>query len=139
MDIKIEVDDFSICEYEGEDDYEGYDLCFIDRERSLERLVRRALETPFSYIGRQVIDSNGSYNHDYTFGNPIYSRLSEAITLNLLSSIKGDSEVALNHIKQPDLSILSVEVLNSDFYTVNVRVDYVINGTNQTTQATINL
>lgn len=138
MDIKIEVDDFSICKYEGEDD-EGYDLCFIDRDRSLERLVRRALETPFSYIGRQVIDSNGSYSHDYTFGNPIYSRLSEAITLNLLSSIRQDSEVALTHIKQPDLSILNIEVINSNFYTVDVRVDYIINGTNQTTQATINL
>jgi len=135
MDIQIDVDDFSICQHQGE---EEYDLCFIDKERSLERLVRRALETPFSYIGRHVIDGTGSYNHNYDFGNPIYSKLSEAVTLNLISSINKDSEIAVGKIGN-EISILSIDTAYYNFNEVNVRVEYSINGTVQTTNSNISL
>jgi hypothetical protein len=128
IDIKLVNQDFSIREFDGADDsITYYDIEVEDEVTAIRHLVRRAVETPLGYIGRYVIDTNGISNLDGGFGDAIYSRLSEGLTVNLVSQIKQDIESAISFVSS-EINLESVRVNVVSFDTIDVKVEYSLLG-----------
>ena len=139
IDIRLVNQDFSIKEFDGDSDGLYYDIEIEDEVTAIRHLVRRAVETPLGYIGRYIIDTNGISNLDGLFGNAIYSRLSEGLTVNLVSRIRQDIEEAISFVSSEiRLDLIRVNVVSFD--TVEVKVEYAIPGQpNQTIVTTLSI
>ena len=138
IDLKLVQGDLSITEFDSDDESNQttYDLSLLDEEDSISRLVRRALETPFAYIGQYIIDARGISNLDGDFGNAIYRELSENININFISRARNHVSSALSFISS-EIELLDLRIEIPDMYTVQITATYSIRGQVLTTSTAI--
>ncbi len=127
MDLQLNNEDLDIIKSdEAEDGSSFYDL-LIDPDPS-NSLIRRCVETPYAYIGRYLLEEEGLGTIDLDFGNPIYSRLSEPLTVSWISEASRDIDQALTHVDNKT-AVEDVTLTISLPDKVNIDIQYSIDGT----------
>ena len=97
-----------------------YDL-YVSDDQELYKLILRAVETPFEYIGRYVMHKEGLVGIDYEFGDAVYEELSEGLTVTLVSRIKNHIRDAINKVTS-DIDIDEIILSIPNFDTVEVSI-----------------
>lgn len=93
--------------------------------------VKRALETPQTYIKEWSLEGE-LMEIDGEFGNPIYSKAHEPLSLEWLKEVQADIRTALSFLDQQ--IIVNYVGVNSELDKVEIEVDYQLNQQNlQTT------
>lgn len=98
-----------------------YDVITI--EKYIDKLVRRAVETPLRYISMWSFTEQGLDIVDENYGDGIYFKLSEPGSAILISGMKQDVQNALKFVEKYT-DILSVETNLIDFKTIYIEVTY---------------
>lgn len=117
MDISLDSNgDFALTSFN--DNYE-----LVEEKDELYVLLRRAVQTPLSFLGRTIIDDKGINIVDDNFGNSIYGELSEGITINFITRVKQHIVNAIDSLKLDvgvtDVHISLIDELNS---SVNISI-----------------
>lgn len=115
-DIVLDNEDFKMVN----SNLNEYDISVLDREDTYS-LILRAVETPFEYIGRYILDADGVNPLDYSFGNAVYDELAEGLTVTLLARIKSHIHRAISQVTT-DISIQEVKVALVDINTVDIQI-----------------
>ncbi len=111
------------------------DISLSSPKELIRKLIIRALRTPKFYIGRYSSDANLPYTIDSTFGDLLYSRLSEPLNVETISNINKDVREAIGFVL-PNLQLVTVDVgINTNEVLVNV--SYSDNGEENNIQITI--
>lgn len=138
MDLLLDYGDISIdkIEYDNQNiDY--YDLSIETTNQFITKLVRRTLETPLGHIKKVIIQNNIQWL-DKNYGNPLYSKLSEPLTLSFIIEAQADINRCLNSIKDvPGLTFNSVNIVNYTLDSLDIEVNYTYN--QQTTNSLLSL
>jgi hypothetical protein len=138
MDLLLDYGDISIdkIEYDNQDiDY--YDLSIETTDQFITKLLRRTLETPLGYIKKAIVETNIKWL-DKDYGNPLYSKLSEPLTLSFIVEAQTDINRCLNSIKGvPGLVFNSVNIVNYNLDSLDIEVNYIYN--QQTTNSLLSL
>lgn len=112
-----------------------YDILPSTFEEELHTILKRTFVTPLGYIRLRVIDSLGSRNIDYEYGDGIYMTLSQPMKSTLIQQIE---RYIIDCIEQLPLPIrinkYQIEVINID--AVQVRINYSLNN-NDISETTI--
>lgn len=113
-----------------------YDILPSTFEEELHTILKRTFVTPLGYIRLRVIDSLGSRNIDYEYGDGIYMTLSQPMKSTLIQQIE---RYIIDCIEQLPLSIrinkYQIQVINID--AVQVRINYSLNNNNDISETTI--
>lgn len=127
MDLQLSNEDISIVKSgETDDELALYDL-LMDPDPS-NSLIKRCVETPYNYAGRYLLEEEGLGTIDLEFGNPIYSRLSEPLTVSWISEANRDINQALTHVDR-NTTVEDVALTISLPNKVNIDIQYTIDGT----------
>jgi len=138
MDLLLDYGDISIdkIEYDNQDVY-YYDLSIETTDQFIAKLVRRTLETPLGYIKKAILENNIKWL-DKNYGNPLYSKLSEPLTLSFIVEAQADINRCLNSIRDvPGLTFNSVNIINYTLDSLDIEVSYTYN--QQTTNSLLSL
>lgn len=118
-DIILDKEDFKVVNPNANE----YDL-YVSNDQEMYNLILRAVETPFEYIGRYVLDKEGLKGIDYTFGNAVYEDLSEGLTIGLISSIKTHIREAIAKVTLDiDIDEIIVSIPNFDTVEIQIYID----------------
>jgi hypothetical protein len=116
---------------QGETNYHK-DLALKGREAVLMNLLRRAVETPITHIGRYVVDNKGVRKLDLSYGNGIYLELSEPVTLDWVKRAEDHIRSAVSFLPT-DIKITSLNISPDGFYSARIDLRYRIDGGQETT------
>jgi len=95
---------------------------------TLSTAIRRAIQTPLGHL-RQAALTEGNIDFiDGNYGSLIYNELSEGITLNLLSRIKGHVTNSLR-VAGYLINIADLQLSVVDTYTIQLYITYTDNTT----------
>ena len=130
-DLVLEKDDI-------DDDGVIYDLALMDRTTSLTRLLRRAIETPITYIGRHVIDSEGIRKLDLSYGNGVYLELSEPFNISWIQRAETHIKKALSFLPS-SITILSLNISPTGLFSARIDIKYQIDDIVTSLSSDINL
>lgn len=138
-DLALKDGDISLAVSELIEGRKVKDLLLIDIDTTLKRLLKRALVTPITYIGREVIDYNsGSDRVDLYFGNGLYLELSEPLTPDWLERANSHIRKALAFLpSEVDISSTRVDIVSES--SVAVSISYSLNNQTFTTEELIDL
>jgi phage baseplate assembly protein W len=115
------------------------DLLVIDKETTLKRLLKRALITPITYIGREVINyDEGSDRLDLYYGNGLYLELSEPLTPEWLERANSHIRKALAFLP-PDIQVNNTKVDIVSESSVSIVITYTFNNQLMTIQELIDI
>lgn len=111
------------------------DISLSAPKEIIRKLIIRALKTPKFYIGRYSSEDNLPYTIDSTFGDLLYTRLSEPLNVETISNINKDVKDAIGFVL-PSLEVTTVNVgINVDEVLISVK--YSDNGTEDNIQIAI--
>lgn len=127
MDISTQLGDLSLLQTKEDE----FDLALSD-----EVYVRRALETPQTYLSEWVLQPTLS-QIDERFGNPIYLKVSEPLTLSWLTEVQSDVVTALSFLEEQ--IVVNYVNVSSSLDSVSIEVSYSLNNQNQITQFEVNI
>ena len=141
MDLLLDFGDLSIEKVEtGLDDNSFYDLVLESEETFIAKLIRRTLETPLGYIKLAIQNRNSIDYLDKDYGNLLYKKLSEPLTMSFILEAQTDIELALNSIRDIEgLTFSKVIVSNFTITSLDIEVNYTYNGKNINSQLVLNL
>jgi len=132
IDLIIHNGDLALHQNNISDDEVGNTLYHIDlplrgREEVLSSLLRRAIETPITHIGRYIIDRGGVRRLDLNYGNGLYLELSEPVGLDWVKRAEDHMKRAISFLPS-EIKILSLNILPDGYYSVRVDLRYQIEG-----------
>lgn len=135
QDLKLNLGDLSAV-YQGKDE-EGNSIYDIELYDGVEgALVRRSLETPYSYL--KLWTYPGLSSIDESFGNKVYRHLSDPLTTILSSNSLAFINEALA-IPKLYVDIIDLSVESSSLNFLNLNLTYKIKETNQVESITLNI
>jgi hypothetical protein len=109
------------------DDRFSYDVLISGSEDVITNLFKRALKTPITYIGLDVIDNRGSFKADIEYGNALYIELSEPLTYTWLERAKSHINRALSFVPK-EIKIISNDIRMLEPGWVRIDIIYEIDG-----------
>lgn len=104
-----------------------YDLLISGSEDVITNLFKRALKTPITYIGLDVIDARGSFKADIEYGNALYLELSEPLTYTWLERAKAHINRALSFVPS-EIKLISNDIRMLEPGWVRIDIVYEIDG-----------
>jgi hypothetical protein len=108
----------------------NYDLVLEDAGESL---LRRTVITPPSWIRTWVIEDNQIILLDDSYGDGIYSQLSDPLTYEWLSKAKANINRALSFLEEDNITITNTSITMASsngvaIDTADINISYVFEG-----------
>ena len=140
MDLTLNYGDLVI--EKVEESFDGisyYDIALETTDQAIAKLVKRTLKTPLSYIKTFIVEKSIEYL-DVDYGNPLYRKLSENLTISFIEEVQSDIELTLSKIEDvPGLTFGKVTVINLSIDTLDVDVSYTFDNKNVISQFSLSL
>lgn len=136
MDIALFNEDLNVVQTEHTEAGDAYDLVLQSADVARTLLVRRAVETPEHYLSRFVLTEEGLTLSDHEFGDPLYTKLSEPLSINLVTEAGRDIRQALSHLDET-ITVDSVGVGLTDLDALKVQVNYSVDNQQATMEVPI--
>ncbi len=135
-DLALSNEDLSVAHTDHTEAGDAFDLLLQDDDVAKTSLVRRAVETPEHYLSRFVLTGDGLDLSDHEFGDPLYTKLSEPLSINLMTEAGRDVRQALSHLDET-ITVNSVGVGLTDLEALKVQVNYSIDNQQATMEVPI--
>jgi len=135
QDLKLNLGDLSAI-YQGKDE-QGNSIYDIEMYDGVEgTLLRRSLETPYSYL--KLWSYPGLSSIDEDFGNKIYQHLSDPLSAILSSNSLAFINQALT-VPKLYVDIIDLSVESSSINTLSISLTYKLKDTNQVESITLSI
>lgn len=131
MDLKLESGDLVLSNQIQKDEQSLVNITIYDilpntYEEELHTILKRTFITPLGYIRLRILDSLGSRNIDYEYGDGVYMTLSQPMKTTLLQQIEKYMVDCIAQLPLPiRINKYQVQVINID--AVQVRINYSLN------------